>query len=577
MEYTRADLVQTEQEQQTIQVFTTMPKTKKKDGSSRPGQALIKRSQKEKRAIKARMRQTDEEIEEKQRNAYKSVTELNNLENFLEEAELAGREFETDREAKVFQFSQATGTLVQMDEEIEEDEMESGFDEDFQCSMPRRPDWKQWEEENGEPIEAQDLEQLEKQAFLVWRKELADMEKRADRLGYVPSPFEKNLNFWRQLWRVLERSHVLVQVVDARNPLLFRFEDLERYALEISPLKRLVLVVNKADLLPDEKLKDWKIYFANQGVQAAFFTTREEVKREGILSSTELLDYLQNESSLATKALELEEVEGVVGMVGYPNVGKSSLINALLGGKKVSVSSTPGHTKHFQTMRIEDRVTLCDCPGLVFPSFFASKAEMLCNGILPIDEIRGRDFMPALEYICSRVPKLDIERTFHVKILEPASWKYVREARKFLESFCELRGLYAQGPGRLDEARGSRLILKDFVMGKLLYCHSPPGTGNEEEEGEKEEEEELQVTEAIDLLGEELLRLETEEEVLFHQEQVAMHQPKPSRRLARHGRKHRKGMDKNPYDHPIQETHLGARVKGGREFTRNVGYGKNVQ
>ena len=53
---------------------------------------------------------------------------------------------------------------------------------------------------------------------------------------------------------------------------------------------------------------------------------------------------------------------------GYPNVGKSSVINGLMGKKVVSISRTPGHTKHFQTIFLTDNVKLCDCPGLVFPS-----------------------------------------------------------------------------------------------------------------------------------------------------------------------------------------------------------------
>jgi len=58
-----------------------------------------------------------------------------------------------------------------------------------------------------------------------------------------------------------------------------------------------------------------------------------------------------------------------LGFTGYPNVGKSSILNSIVGHKVVSVSRTPGHTKHFQTIHLTPTVRLCDCPGLVFPSY----------------------------------------------------------------------------------------------------------------------------------------------------------------------------------------------------------------
>ena len=76
-------------------------------------------------------------------------------------------------------------------------------------------------------------------------------------------------------------------------------------------------------------------------------------------------------------------------------VGKSSTINALLGAtssnhtaKRVAVGATPGKTKHFQTLALSDELTLCDCPGLVFPSFVTTAEEMVLNGVLPIDQMR---------------------------------------------------------------------------------------------------------------------------------------------------------------------------------------------
>jgi ribosome biogenesis GTPase A len=53
----------------------------------------------------------------------------------------------------------------------------------------------------------------------------------------------------------------------------------------------------------------------------------------------------------------------MVGLVGYPNVGKSSTINAIFGSKKTAVAPTPGKTKHFQTLNVSSTICLCDCPG----------------------------------------------------------------------------------------------------------------------------------------------------------------------------------------------------------------------
>ncbi len=78
----------------------------------------------------------------------------------------------------------------------------------------------------------------------------------------------------------------------------------------------------------------------------------------------------------------------MVGTVGYPNVGKSSVINVLCGKKLVGVANRPGKTKHFQTLNLDDDLVLCDCPGLVFPSFANSKAEMMTCGVLNIDTMR---------------------------------------------------------------------------------------------------------------------------------------------------------------------------------------------
>lgn len=76
---------------------------------------------------------------------------------------------------------------------------------------------------------------------------------------FLLTPFERNIEVWRQLWRVLERSHLVVQIVDARNPLRFRCDDLESYVQDVEGaegeagtgkgLRKNLLLINKADLL----------------------------------------------------------------------------------------------------------------------------------------------------------------------------------------------------------------------------------------------------------------------------------------------------------------------------------------
>ena len=78
----------------------------------------------------------------------------------------------------------------------------------------------------------------------------------------------------------------------------------------------------------------------------------------------------------------------MVGFIGFPNLGKSSIINVLMKIKKASVTSMPGRTKHYQTLFLfsdskinisEKNICLVDCLGLIFPSFIYSKSDILVN------------------------------------------------------------------------------------------------------------------------------------------------------------------------------------------------------
>jgi ribosome biogenesis GTPase A len=99
----------------------------------------------------------------------------------------------------------------------------------------------------------------------------------------------------------------------------------------------------------------------------------------------------------------------VVGVIGHPNAGKSCLINALCGAHRVSVSETPGHTKHLQTVTLSPFVHLCDCPGIVFPAVDMPRPLQVLCGIFPLAQTR--DPYSAVKFLAERVP---IERIFRL-------------------------------------------------------------------------------------------------------------------------------------------------------------------
>ncbi|GAA5841852.1 hypothetical protein JCM11251_005403 [Rhodosporidiobolus azoricus] len=546
---------------------------KKKVDKSGLGKAMINRRAKEARIA------ADPTMHSSQIQAgLSSVTQENDLDEFLSTAQLAETDFSAERQnIKVISDPNLAAAphnpyllTPQQEQELANKQRENVN----RLQVPRRPPWTR-------QMTTVELERQERDAFLEWRRGLADLQ---DNKSLLLTPFERNLEVWRQLWRTLERSDLIVQIVDARNPLTFRSEDLEKYVLELNvleekgekgeggstPKRKNLLLINKSDLLTQKQREGWADYFEQHGIQYAFFSAangialQEERARQEELAALEeasseeeseeddLIPGMKipksgnklKELSLSDKAkaqaatrskvisrdddsdededeedeeavakmrrgagvslpgesertrilsvLELEDLflshapevslaaghgneKLVVGLVGYPNVGKSSTINALIGEKKVSVSSTPGKTKHFQTIRLSADVLLCDCPGLVFPQFATTKADLVCNGVLPIDQLR--EFTGPVELVTRRIPQEVLEGTYGLRINilpESEGGTGVPTAAEFLSTYCIARGFFTGGQGNPDHSRASRLVLKDFVNGKLLYCHPPP-------------------------------------------------------------------------------------------------------
>ncbi|GIX62737.1 GTPase subfamily protein [Babesia caballi] len=344
-------------------------------------------------------------------------------------------------------------------------------------------------------LDGKELNRIETRCFYTWRKLLAKIEDEEDR---VVTPYEKNIEFWRQLWRVIERSHVLLIIVDARDPLFYRVPDLELYVKEVDSRKEMMLVLNKADHLSLELRKAWADYFKQKGVDFVFFSTiwgkadTARAEPEALedpscrVYNVEMLlgkinEYRRRQSAVFPELKEADDAEMpvyTVGFVGYPNVGKSSLINCLMEATKTTVSCQPGKTKHLQTLPLrKENITLCDCPGLIFPNIVATKHHLLVNSIVSTAHFRG-SLLFAVQLICNRIPKqlcdrYDIDRAECVIVGKDN--RPVLFSQKFLEFICHSRKFYSGGKGgQADIGRAAKLVVKDYVNGDLLYCAWPP-------------------------------------------------------------------------------------------------------
>ena len=365
-------------------------------------------------------------------------------------------------------------------------------------SIPKKPKYKKG-------MKKDEYIKMEKESFLAWRKALAEEEMK--NINKAITPYEKNIEVWKQLWMTVEKGQILFQIVDGRNPLYYRCPDLENYIKEVDTNKEIILIVNKADLMNEDLRKNWADYFKTHNIKYVFFSAVNEIEKmekgENMTQSEKIDEsdyriFTRNELIQCIKEIgetiqkEEKSIENnnnksknqsnnalMVGFIGYPNVGKSSIINVLMKTKKAGVANIPGRTKHYQTLFLPEEpnlnissksICLVDCPGLIFPSFTTSKADMLVNGIYPIDTLS--DIYNPIQIIINQIPSKILANFY--KIILPD----IYSAKQFLQIIAKKRGFYT-GNGLPEEAKTAKLILRDYTSGKLLYCHLRPDYSEE--------------------------------------------------------------------------------------------------
>ena len=330
---------------------------------------------------------------------------------------------------------------------------------------------------------SQNLYNKELDLNLVSNKEQKDSEKK---LNIINKDLSRKA-YIKVLDQVIENSDVILEVLDARDPLNCRNKELENKIKSGKYSKKIILVLNKIDLIPIQNAIDWQKYLSNE-FPCVLFKSNTQIQSSNLSQSNlfdknlkeqkeyisdilkgnksiggeELLNILKNYSRIDAGS----KSNIVVGVIGIPNVGKSSLINSLTRGKSVGVSNTPGFTKGLQEVILDNNIRLLDCPGVVM----TNDENNILNNV-----IRTEDIKEPLEIVGKILKKMTQEyfvKTYNLDI------DILKGSELTIEKMVYLVGeklkKYKKG-GIVDLDKSARIIINDWNCGKLKYYSVPPG------------------------------------------------------------------------------------------------------
>uniref|UniRef100_A0A8D0TU37 Nucleolar GTP-binding protein 2 n=1 Tax=Sus scrofa TaxID=9823 RepID=A0A8D0TU37_PIG len=257
---------------------------------------------------------------------------------------------------------------------------------------------------------------------------------------------------WGELYKVIDSSDVVVQVLDARDPMGTRSPHIETYLKKEKPWKHLIFVLNKCDLVPTWATKRWVAVLSQDHPTLAFHASLTNPFGKGAF-----IQLLRQFGKLHTDKKQIS-----VGFIGYPNVGKSSVINTLRSKKVCNVAPIAGETKVWQYITLMRRIFLIDCPGVVYPSE-DSETDIVLKGVVQVEKIKTpEDHIGA---VLERAKPEYISKTYKID-----SWE---NAEDFLEKLAFRTGKLLKG-GEPDLRTVGKMVLNDWQRGRIPFFVKPP-------------------------------------------------------------------------------------------------------
>ena len=238
----------------------------------------------------------------------------------------------------------------------------------------------------------------------------------------------------RMMQENIKLIDLIIELVDARVPLSSRNPDID----ELGKNKARLILLNKADLAEDRRNDEWMEYFKKQGYSVVKVNSKmERDRKRGILN---------------------RPVRAMV--VGIPNVGKSTFINALAGKACAKTGNKPGVTKGKQWIRLNKNVELLDTPGILWPKFEDQTVGLRLAFIGSI-----KDEILQTEELASELVKF-LNQSYPGVLEEKYTIESSEDNYEVLRRIAESRHCLVRG-SELDVEKAAAILLDDFRNGRL--------------------------------------------------------------------------------------------------------------